>query len=112
MVELTVVHVAVAPPDVLDNTLVGRVAVILGKDNYNTRLLLAGKIPKIIAHYNSLSQAEIAAKNLRELNLKAIVFEDSALRQPSESFRAYTAQFGSQEISFGDRCHQKTQFKH
>lgn len=101
-----VMHVAIAPVDNLENPLVSRVAVILGKDLYCTRLMLASKIPKIIAHYDSKEQAEVIARNFRELNLKPLVFSDSELRRYSESYRAYTAQFLPEELIFSDRGNQ------
>ena len=106
MVGFEIIHIAVAPPDVPDTTLIEKVAVIIGKDLYNTRLLLAGKIPKIIAHYASKDQADTVAQSLRTLGLTAIVFEDAELRKHSDGFRAYTARFEQGEILFGDRSGQ------
>jgi hypothetical protein len=103
MVGLEIIHIAVAPPDVLDTILIGKVAVIIGKDLYNTRLLLTGKIPKVIAHYASKDQADTVAQSLRTLGLTAMVFGDVELRKHSNSFRAYTAEFRQSEILFGDR---------
>jgi hypothetical protein len=103
MVGFEITHIAVAPPDVLDTTLIGKVAVIIGKDLYNTRLLLTGKIPKVIANYASKDQADTVAQSLRMLGLMTIVFEDAELRKHSNSFRAYTAEFGQSEILFGNR---------
>ena len=47
-----ILHVSIAPPHVLDTNLVKETAAIIDKDLYGTRLLLAGKIPRVIAHYN------------------------------------------------------------
>ena len=106
MVEFEIIHIALAPPDVLDNSLIGKVAVIIGKDLYNTRLLLAGKIPKIIAHYSTKDQADTVDQSLRILGLTAMVFGDAELRKQSDSFRAYTAEFRQSEILFGNRSGQ------
>jgi hypothetical protein len=108
MVGFEITHIAIAPPDVLDTALIGKVAVIINKDLYNTRLLLTGKIPKIIAHYASKDQADTVAQSLRTLGLTAMVFEDAELRKHSNSFRAYAAELGQSEILFSDRSSQTT----
>lgn len=53
-----IVHIAIAPPDMLEASIVKQVAAILNKDLYGTRLLLAGKIPRIVAHYQTTQLAE------------------------------------------------------
>lgn len=108
---MEIVHIAIAPVDNLDSSLISRVAVILGKDLYCTRLMLASKIPKIIAHYDSGEQAEAIARSLRELNLKILVFPDSELRRYSEAYRAYTAEFLTQAITFNDHNNQPITIK-
>jgi hypothetical protein len=97
-----IMHVTIAPVDNVEVPLISRVAVILGKDLYGTRLLLASKIPKVIAHYESKEKAEAIALSLKELGLKPKVFSDSDIRRISETFRSYTAQFGPNEITFHD----------
>ncbi|MBM3142898.1 MAG: hypothetical protein FJ005_07625 [Chloroflexi bacterium] len=69
MADYEVIHVAVAPPATLDANLVKSVAAVINKSPYDTRLLLAGEIPKIIAHYNSIQIAESGIQNLRDLGL-------------------------------------------
>ena len=98
-----ITHIAIGPVDNLETPLISRVAVILGKDLYGTRLLLAGKIPKVIAHYESKEKADAIAIGLKELGLNIRVFSDSEIRRPSEIFRSYTAQFNTDEITFSDR---------
>lgn len=97
-----IMHIAIAPVDNIEVPLISRVAVILGKDLYGTRLLLASKIPKVIAHYETREKAEAIALGLKELGLKPKVFSDSEIRRVSGTFRAYTAQFGSSEITLSD----------
>jgi hypothetical protein len=48
MAEVEIVYVAVIPQDNPDIDLVKAVAGIIGKDAYQTRLLLAGSIPRIV----------------------------------------------------------------
>jgi len=74
-----IVHVAIAPPDSLEATLIKREAAVVNKDPWETRLLLARKIPRIIAHYENNQTAESIAQSLRELGLMAIVCRDSEL---------------------------------
>lgn len=101
-----VVHVAIAPPDRLEANLIKKVAAIVGKDLYGTRLLLAGKIPKIIAHYDTVQIAELTAQSLRELGLVAIVCKASELRKPSQRYRAHTLKFEERAVLFWDKSGQ------
>jgi len=101
-----IVHIAIAPPDRLEANLIEKVAAIVNKDLYGTRLLLAGKIPKIIAHYNTMQVAELTAQSLRALGLVAIVYNDSELRKHSQSFRANTLKFEERAIIFWDKSGQ------
>jgi hypothetical protein len=96
-----IVHVAIAPPDILEASLVKEVAAVLNKDLYGTRLLLAGKIPRIVAHYQATQAAEGVAQRLRTLGLVVIVRNDSELRKPSSvSFRAHNLKIGEGEAIF------------
>lgn len=101
-----IVHVAVLPPNVVETDQIRRVASTIDKDLYRTRLLLAGKIPKIIAHYSTLQAAELTVQSLRGLGITAIMCKDAELRKPSHSFRAHVLQFGQKEIMFRDKSGQ------
>jgi len=57
MAEYDMLHVAIAPPDALEASVVERVAAIINKDLYGTRLLLTGKIPRIVSHYQTIQEA-------------------------------------------------------
>lgn len=98
-----VVHVAVAPPAALEEELVKKVAAVFGRNPYETRLRLTGKIPKIIANYDTLQQAESTAQSLRGFGLVVIVFSDSELRKPWHIFKAHSLKFEEQAITFCDR---------
>jgi len=102
-----VVHVAVAPPATLGEELVKKVAAIVGKNPYETRLRLTGKIPKIIAHCETMQQAELTAQSLRGLGLVVIVFSDSELRKPPQVYRAHSLKLEEQAIMFCDRSGQE-----
>ena len=104
--EYDVVHVAVAPPAALEEELIKKVAAVVGKNLYETRLQLTGKIPKIIANYDTLQQAEAAAQSLRVLGLVVVVFSDSEMRKPSQMFKARSLKFEEQAITFCDRSGQ------
>jgi hypothetical protein len=101
-----VVHVAVAPPAALEEELVKKVAAVVGKNLYETRLRLVGKIPKIIANYDTIQQAESTAQSLRGLGLVVIVFSDSELRKLWQIFKARNLKFEEQAITFCDRSGQ------
>jgi hypothetical protein len=102
MADYEVMHIAVAPAANLDANIVKNVAAIINRGPYDTRLLLAGEIPKIIAHCGSLQIAESMIQNLRELGLVAIACKDSELRQFPQTFKAKTLEFEGKEVIFRD----------
>jgi hypothetical protein len=97
------IYVAVAPPKTLSADLLKRVASLVGKDIVDTRLLLAGEIPRIIVSRPDVGPADSIAQGLREAGLVAFVCNDSELRKRSTSFLARTARSGEGEVTFGDR---------
>jgi len=102
MADYEVMHIAVAPPTNLDANLVKSVATVINKSPYHTRLLLAGEIPRIIAHYDNIQIAESIVQNLRELGLAAMACKDSELRQFPQTFKAQTIEFREKEVLFRD----------
>jgi hypothetical protein len=111
MAENDVVHVAVAPPPMVEEELVKKVAAIVAKNLYETRLRLSGKIPKIIANYADMQVAESTARSLRELGLVALVFTESELRKSPQIYRAYTLRFDEKTVMFWDRSGQARQME-
>ncbi len=102
MADYEVMHIAIAPPANLDTNLTNSVAVIIDRSLYDTRSLLAGEVPKLIARYNSIQTAESVIKNLRDLGLVAIACRDSELRQSPQIFKAQTLEFREKEVLFRD----------
>ena len=99
-----IIHVLAAPPDNLNANLVKEAAGILQKDSYETRLLLSGKIPKIIARYPGIEEAELIIKRLKTLGLVAIALRDSELAEsPLTRFRAHALKLGNGEVTFFDK---------
>ena len=111
MAEYEVVHVAIAPPATLEEELIKKVAAIVAKNPYETRLRLAGKIPKIIANYATMQMAESTARSLRELGLVVIVCPDSELRKSSPRYKAHTLKFEEKAVLFWDRSGQARQIE-
>lgn len=101
MADYEIVHIAIAPPANLDANLVRNVATVINKSPYDTRLLLTGEIPKIIAHYGSTQVAESIIKNLRNLGLEAMACRYAELRSP-QGFKAQTLKFEEKEVLFRD----------
>ncbi len=97
-----IIYVSVTPPHVLETNLVKEAAAIIGKDLYGARLLLAGKIPRVIARYNGMETAELTAERLRALGLRAIVCRDSELRKPQNGFKAHSMKTEQGQVLFGD----------
>ena len=106
MADYEFVHVVIAPPPMLEEELVKKVAGIVAKNLYETRLRLTGKIPKIIANYADMQMAESTARSLRELGLVVIVCVDSELRKSSQIYRAHTLKFEEPAVMFWDRSGQ------
>jgi hypothetical protein len=104
MAGLEITHVAVLPPPTLDSTLVANVAAIINKDLYATRLLLTGKMPKLIAHCPSPGEAASVIERLKALGLAAVVCEDAFLRRPPAVFKVRTLAISSTEVSFRDQA--------
>jgi hypothetical protein len=102
MADYEVMHIAIAPPANPDANLVRSVATVINKSPYDTRLLLAGEIPKIIAHYDSIQTTESVIRNLRDLGLVAIACRDSELRQSPQGFKVQTLEFREKEVLFRD----------
>jgi hypothetical protein len=101
------IHVAIAPSNMTETELIKKVAAIVSRDIYETRLLLAGQIPKIIAQCQSMQVAQAMAQRLTDLGLVAIICKDSELHAPSQSFIAYTMEFKEREILFWDKAGQE-----
>jgi hypothetical protein len=98
-----VAHVVLAPPKTLNEDLLKKVASLVGKDIVDTRLRLAGKIPRIIASYPDADTADSIAQGLREAGLAAFVGRDSELRSRTAGFMAHTMRAGEKEVIFRDR---------
>jgi hypothetical protein len=104
MAEYDIVHIAIASPNMVEASLIEKVAAIVNKDLYETRLLLAGKIPRTVAHYQTIQAAESVAQSLRALGIVAIAYNDSELRKPSLlNFRAHTLKLEGGEVTFWNK---------
>jgi len=106
-----IVYLALIPLAVPETSLVGKVADIIGKDPYGTRLLLAGKVPRIVAYYDSKQMAESVTQELRDLGLLPILCTDSELCCSSEGFIAHTLELEQGYALFYDRGGQKREMK-
>ena len=98
-----IVHVALDPPELLEASLIKQVAVILNKDAYESRLLLSGRIPKLVAHFDTSEAAESTVKALTSIGLAAVTLADSELHKPPKStteFAAHSLSFGEGEVRF------------
>lgn len=101
-----IVYVVIAPPDIIEASLIQEVAGIIDKDLYETRRLLTGKIPRIVARYQDEEAANSVARSLRAADLMTIVCRDTELRQPSQSFRAFTLKIEDKAVIFQDKAGQ------
>ncbi|MFA5375468.1 MAG: hypothetical protein WC455_06920 [Dehalococcoidia bacterium] len=100
MAEVEIVYVAVIPQDYPSINLAKAVSGIIGKDAYQTRLLLAGSIPRVVARCVGVAEAKALACKLRETGLTTIVCSDAELRGPFQGVRAKTLEFGDRGVTF------------
>lgn len=100
MAEGEIVYVAVVPPSSLDETIVKAAAEVIGKDAYQTRLLMVGVLPRIVARCHGMQTAESMAQGLKALKLVAFVSKEDELRRPHQGLRAQTMKFREDEIAF------------
>ena len=101
------INIAIAPSNVTETELIKKVAAIVNRDAYDTRLILAGQIPRIIAQCQSTQVAQAMAQRLTDLGLLVIVCMDSELHAPLQSFIAYSMEFKEREILFRDKAGQE-----
>lgn len=111
MEKADVIYLALVPLAAPEASVVTRAAAIIGKDLPETRLLLAGKVPRLFARYGSKQAAEAVARRLTELGLRTILCPDSELRCPPVDFLVRSVEFGPDYVLFHDRKGQKREVK-
>jgi hypothetical protein len=97
-----IVHVVIMPPHKSEANLIEQVSAVINKNIYETRLLLTGNLPRIIAHHQNMESAESIAHKLKDLGLPAFACRDSELRKPAQIFRAHTMEFQENAVIFKD----------
>ena len=95
-------HVVAVPPNWADPERTKAVALLIKRDVPGTRLLLNGRVPRILASYSSIELAGEVAGELRRLGLQVRVCKDSHLRKPP-GFIAHSLQLNEGDILFADR---------
>ena len=81
MNESDVFHVAVMPPDQVNPELISRVGEIVSQPEYQIRLLLAGRRPRIIGHFRDEAASAAAVQKLKDIGLKVFGVRESELRR-------------------------------
>jgi hypothetical protein len=100
MADNEVIYIAMNPPPDQDDLLVKNIAGIIGKSVYDTRLAIAGEIPRIIAHFDNMPFAEEIAVRLRDLGLETMMLREPELRQPKPPFYANLLEFKNDGVIF------------
>jgi len=111
MEKADVIYLALVPLAAPEASVVTRAAAVIGKDLPETRLLLAGKVPRIFARYDSQQAAEAVAQRLTALGLRPIICPGSELRRPPEGLLVHSVEFGPDYVLFHDRKGQKREVK-
>jgi hypothetical protein len=103
MPEAGLIAVAIEPLHHPSETIVSGVAALLGKDIYDTGMMLAGKSPKILFRLPDPASADDMACRLRELGLLSFTVRESDLQAPAVYFRANRVTFEESAVTFEDR---------
>lgn len=99
-----VIHLAVEPPASLTAELVAGAAGVLQREPCDTRLMLTGEVPKIIAHYQDVSEAETTAGKLRALGIQAMVVPGALLDSYGHILKACEMEIRLQSFLFKDEA--------
>ncbi|MEN8614287.1 hypothetical protein ABFB09_03240 [Dehalogenimonas sp. THU2] len=95
------IHLAVMPPVETPAPLIRSVSEIVAQPDYQVRLLLAGRLPRIIAHYPDEPPAVVALKALANLGLTVFTIADAELRQPvSPELFAHSVRIEGNQATF------------
>ncbi len=97
-----IVHVAITPPNAPDINLIKQIATIINKDVYDTRVLITGELPLIVAQSQDRLAAESMTQSLKEIDLPALICDDSDLHKPKHSFIAHKLEIVKDTILFRD----------
>ncbi|MHB8085147.1 MAG: hypothetical protein ACYDHZ_04945 [Dehalococcoidia bacterium] len=101
--ELDLTDVVIAPPGVFTENLAEKVAAILNKDFYGTRLLLAGNIPRIVARHTDMDEAKATVQSLKAAGITAFMCKDSELHKPAAArFSAHSLKLEEGKVTFRD----------
>jgi hypothetical protein len=111
MAGIEITHIVLMPPDVINTEIVSNVATIINKDLYSTRLLLNGKIPKLIAHYPNFKEAETITQRLKAIGLAVVTCEDAFLHQPPDVFKVHTIKISDDVVTFQNQLNETTRIK-
>jgi hypothetical protein len=99
-----VFHVTAMPTVEPAGELIRQIAAIVSQPEYQIRLLFAGPLPKIIAHYREEGLAAAAVNSLKKLGLTAFRATETELRKPaSVKLFAHRLEFGEGRINFKSR---------
>jgi hypothetical protein len=98
-------HLAIAPSGNFDSNLVEKVASIINKDLYTTRLLLTSKVPGIATQCTNMQEALIIKQNLKLLGITTLILNDNDLKHGSIAFKARSLKFDQKGITFVDKLH-------
>jgi hypothetical protein len=91
MAQRNIYHLAINPVESIEPGLVKKVSEILKKDAYEARLLLLGKIPRIIAHFDSEEKCQQAIEALSALGIFGFAVDDSDLHSNDAIVRKFSA---------------------
>jgi len=102
MADNDIIHVAIEPQGKLDDALINTISEIINKNPWDTRLILAGEIPKIITHYKNIELANQTVAKINALGIQSLAIGDTELHRSSPSFKAQTLKILGEQIVFHD----------
>lgn len=104
MLGRSISHLAINPLDSIEPGLVKKASDMLKKDAYEMRLLLSGKIPKIIAHFDNEKECLKMVEAFSAVGIHAFVVDDIELHSHAmKQFSAHSLVTGDREVTFISR---------
>lgn len=106
MIENELIDIVIAPNDKLSEELTQKVAAIINQDIYRTRILLASKIPRIIAQTTEEYRAKDIISKIESLGFVSYNYKHADLYRTISLFKANTLEFTDNNIIFKDKSAQ------
>jgi hypothetical protein len=103
MVNNDLTDIAVMANKSLNEESIQKLSIILGRDLYQTRSLIASKIPRIIYQNSDAQRIEETSKQIDSLGLVSFSFKDTDIKKPLKLFKASRLEFVDDNLVFQEK---------